>query len=85
VRSAARVERAGMLGEIRTATVMFVSITSDFLRMDSVYKRLTTLSEIFDVLQVRRARCSTHSMQAITGPILHCLWLSHTATLPLFT
>ena len=50
VRSAASVEAAGMLGEIRRATIMFVSIQSDFLRKGTIYQRLTTLSRIFSIL-----------------------------------
>mmetsp|Transcript_7959 Transcript_7959/g.16012 ORF Transcript_7959/g.16012 Transcript_7959/m.16012 type:complete len:1543 (-) Transcript_7959:52-4680(-) len=51
VRSAAIMENAGMLGEIRRATVMFVSIESDFLRKGTIYQRLERLQRIFEILQ----------------------------------
>ena len=51
VRSAAIMENAGMLGEIRRATVMFVSIESDFLRKGTIFQRLERLQKIFEILQ----------------------------------
>ncbi|GMH52011.1 hypothetical protein TL16_g01138 [Triparma laevis f. inornata] len=50
VRKSASVESAGMLGEIRHATIMFVSLQSDFLTKGSIHTRLHTLEHIFSIL-----------------------------------
>ncbi|GMI06814.1 hypothetical protein TrVE_jg14385 [Triparma verrucosa] len=50
VRKSASVESAGMLGEIRHATIMFVSLQSDFLTKGNIHIRLNTLEQIFSIL-----------------------------------
>jgi len=48
---AADIEVVGMLGELRRASVMFVSIDSDFLRQGYVQKRAQKLQQIYNILE----------------------------------